>query len=316
MINLNSIGIRVVVLLVMQTLWLQTSHAQSTGSPVSKEEVLKQEAIYQSQGEKTPDGYVVDRGLLFYTFTLPAEFDHALASLGPTDRWLDVGAGQGQAILDYYTPRYDSMHPAGREQRGKKAQAVAMSIEDRRTPRWNQTASSLEANQIQYLSGKRLREYSLEEMGKFQVITDLLGGFSYTQSLSLFMETVLGFLTLNGNFFTILQDVHSEKGTNRPYYPDARFLTEIKNTDGSEVKVCSWLKRITCVEVTCDLKPGWKPPVEVYRIRKVCNNVTVPALVPNHFEAGTPPERGFQLGNPLPVPPASPASPAAASTTR
>ena len=205
----------------------------------------------------------------------------------------------GPGILDYYAPRYDAMHLEGRERRGKKAQAVAMSIEDRRTPLWHQTAASLEANQIQYLFGKRLREYSLEELGQFQVITDVLGGFSYTRYLSLFMEKVLGFLELNGNFYTLLQDVHSENGTNRPYYPDARFLTEIANADGSEVKVCSWLKSITCVEVTCELKAEWKPPIEVYRIHKVCNDVTVPALVPIHFEAGTPPERRFQLRNSL-----------------
>ena len=305
MIALKNVGIRIVVLLVLQALWLETSHSQPAGIPKFTEEALKQEGIYQSQGEQTPEGYVVDRGLLSYTFTLPAEFDHSLASLGPTDRWLDVGAGQGQAILDYYAPRYDSMHLEGQKRRGKKAQAVAMSIEDRRTPLWHQAAASLEANQIQYLFGKPLREYSLEQLGQFQVITDLLGGFSYTQSLSLFMEKVLGLLELNGSFYTILQDVHSENGTNRPYYPDAHFLTEIASADGSEVKVCSWLKRIACAEVTCELRPEWKPPVEVYRIRKVCNDVTVPALVTIHFEAGTPPERRFQVGNPLPVRPAS-----------
>jgi hypothetical protein len=36
----------------------------------------------------------------------------------------------------------------------------------------------------------------------------------------------------------------------------------------------------------------------VYRIRKVCGNVTVPALTPIHFQAGTPPERRFQFSEP------------------
>jgi hypothetical protein len=151
------------------------------------------------------------------------------------------------------------------------------------------------------LFGRRLREYSLEELGKFQVITDVLGAFSYTQYLSVFMEKALGFLELNGSLYTVLQDVHSESGTNRPFYPDASFLTEISSPDGSEVRICSWLKSISCVEVTCELKAESSPPIEMYRIRKVCNNVTVPGLVPIHFEAGTPPERRFQLTNPLPV---------------
>ena len=145
MINLKNIGACLVILIILQAVWLVASHAGQSGNLNFAEEVSKQESIYRSEGEWVPDGYVTDRSLLAYTFLLSPEFDHSLASLGPTDRWLDIGAGIGQAILDYYAPRYDSMHPEGRKQRGKKAQAVAISIEDRRTPLWHQTEASLEA---------------------------------------------------------------------------------------------------------------------------------------------------------------------------
>lgn len=290
-------GIRIVALLVLQALWLETSHSGEPGSSRFSEERLKQEAIYRSAGDGAVEGYTVDRSLSVYAEGLCTDFDRTLANLGPKDRWLDIGAGQGNAILDYYAPDYDLTHPEGQERRGKKAQAVAMSIEDRRTPLWRQSAASLGGNQIQYLFNKRLREYSREELGQFQLITDVIGGFSYTENLSLFVEKVLGFLELNGVFYTVLQDVHSEAGTNRPYYKDAPFLTEMANADGSEVKVCSWLKSITCVEVTCELKTQWNPPVEAYRIRKTCNDVTVPALVRIDYEAGTPPQRRYQLRN-------------------
>ena len=297
---LKTAAIRLVVLPVFLSLWWGTAHSQRPGGPGFDEEIKKQEDIYQGRGDRLLEGYVIDRSLLSYTFTLSAEFDRSLADLGPADRWLDIGAGRGQAILDYYAPRYDSMHVEGRERRGKKARSVAISIEDRRTPLWNQTAASLEASKIQYLFGRRLREYSLEELGRFQLITDVIGGFSYAVDLSLFMEKTLGFLELNGSFYTLLQDVHAEDGTNTPFYAGSPFLTEIDRADGSKAKVCPWLKSITCVEVTCELKTTWKPPIEVYRIRKVCNNVTVPALEPVHYEAGTPPERRYRLANPLP----------------
>ena len=292
---MTHVGIRTVVLLVLSTLWLAASHAANPGSAKFDEEVSKQENIYRSDGEKVVEGYTVDRSLLVYTDGLSSQFDSALAKLGPTDRWLDIGAGKGHAILDYYTPGYDLRHLEGQERRGTKAQAVAISIEDRRTPLWQQTAASLGVNQIQYLSGRRLREYSSEELGQFQVITDVMGGFSYTTNLSLFVEQVLGLLELNGSFFTVLQDVYREDGTNRPFYAGSPFLTEIANADGSEMKVCSWLKRIACAEVTCESRAEWKPPIEAFRILKVCNDVKVPALTPVHYEAGTPPERRFQL---------------------
>lgn len=283
--------------LVLLALWVGTSHSASPSS-LFEEETSKQSAIYQSRGHDVPKGYVIDRSLLSYTFTLPAEFNRSLAALGSQDRWLDIGAGEGRAVLDYCTSKYDVLRPQGSERRGGKAKAIAMSIEDRRTIHWHQTAAGLEANQVQYLFGRRLREYSSEELGRFQIITDVLGGFSYTRDLSLFMRKTLSILELNGNFYTLLQDVRSEKGVNRPYYPDASFLTEISNADASDVSICSWLKSIACVEVTCELKADRTPPIERYRIRKVCNDVAVPPLVPTHFEAGTPPERRFELKDP------------------
>lgn len=299
----------VAVLFVLQTLWVTASHSEPPAGSAFNEEVSKQAGIYQSRGEDRPEGYVIDRSLLSYTVFLSSAFNRSLANLGPNDRWLDIGAGEGRAVLDYCTSKYDAMLQ-GSERHGKKAKAIAISIEDRRTSHWHQTASKLEPQQLQYFVGKRLREYSLEELGQFQVITDVLGGFSYTQYLSLFMEKALGFLELNGSFYTVLQDVHSENGANRPFYPDASFLTEIANADGSEVTICSWLKSISCVEVTCELKAESSPPIEMYRIRKVCNNVTVPGLAPLRFEAGTPPQRRFQ------VTPRTPASLSRTGTAR
>ena len=131
----------------------------------------------------------------------------------------------------------------------------------------------------------------MKELGQFQLISDVIGGFSYTTTLSMFIERVLSLLEVNGNFYTVLQDVHAEDGSNKPYYEGSGFLTEIARADGSELKVCPWLKSITCVEVTCELKSKWQPPIEVYRIHKTCSDVKVPALSTIFYQAGTPPKR-------------------------
>ena len=258
-------------------------------------EAAKQESIYQSRGESVPSGYVVDRSLLSYASTLLPGFDRALADLRPGDRWLDIGAGQGRAILDYYAPRFDAMHPEGRERRGSKARAIAMSIEDRRTPQWQDTAAQLPAGQLQYWSGRRLREYSAEELGRFQLVSDLVGGFSYSRYLSEFMEKVLTALEPGGSFYTILLDVLPDKAPDRARYPDVRILTEIVDARGADVTVCSWLGRITCAEVQCESRVEAGRPVELYRVSKTCNAVSVPTLELVHYEAGTPPVRRFRL---------------------
>ena len=55
------------------------------------------------------------------------------------------------------------------------------------------------------------------------------------------------------------------------------------------------MKRIGCAQVTCEFRDDWEPPVEVYRVQKVCEQTAVPALLPVHYQAGTPPERGYRL---------------------
>lgn len=291
-------GIAVVALLALQLAGPVPSHAQDLANPDLAEQRARQEEIYRSRGREVPRGYVLDRSLEAYTSILSDEFDKCLASLGPEDRWLDIGAGQGKAILDYYTPHYDKSHSVARKRRGKKAKAVALSIEDRRTPQWHKSVAKLGADKVQYRHGKRLREYSQEELGRFQLITDVMGGFSYAGELSRFMQRAMDLLELNGSFLTALQDVELEHLTNKPYYDGYPFATEIENPGGPKVTICSWLKSIACAEVRCEAKDEWSPPLEVYHVRKTCNDVVVPALVPTHFSAGTPPQRGFRLAEP------------------
>jgi len=273
---------------------LSAGFAQGAEPDRFREERTRQQAIFDARGDKRPDGYVIDRGLLNYADTFHSDFKAQLSTLGPKERWLDIGAGRGQAILDYVNPDQGVDFLKGL-QPGEKAQAVAMSIEDRRTPQWHQTAAKLGGNKIQYIFEKPLRDYSIAELGRFQVITDMLGGFSYTDELSVFMETVFKLLEVKGTFYTVLQDVHSEKGGNAPHYANSPYLTELTRADGSELKVCAWLKSISCAEVSCELKGNWRPPIEVYRVQKTCEAVSVPPLTRTHYQAGTPPERRFVL---------------------
>jgi hypothetical protein len=271
------------------------SQAQEPPAATLSEEYAKQAEIYQRP--RPSRGYVVDRTLDGYCYMLPDEFDDALERLGEQDRWLDVGAGEGQAVLDYYTPAYDKERPVARKRRGKKAKSVAISIEDRRTPEWQKSAAA-RAGRAQYRHGKPLREYTEAELGRFQLITDVMGGFTYATDLSRYMQTVMRLLEVDGSFFTLLQDVEIEEGTNKPWYDDyPYFSTEIESATGAKVPMCSWLKSITCAEVRCEARPDRRPQQEVYHVRKVCDQVSVPALVPVEFQAGTPPQRGYRLGS-------------------
>jgi hypothetical protein len=285
------------LILLLQGFCITAAWSAAGPTPAFGEEVQKQKEIYDSKGARTPDGYVIDRSLLSYAHLLPAEFFKSLSKLGPQDRWLDIGAGEGRAVIDYATARYDAMRPPELRDIEGRARCVAISIEDRRNARWYNATADLEPRKIEYLHGRTFGDYSADELGQFQVITDVIGAFSYTQSITRFMEKALNMLAVNGSIYTVLQDVGWENGANKPHYPNAPFLTEIKQADGSDMKVCQWLKTISCVEVTCEAKDGFTPPIEVYQVRKTCDKVTVPDASLVHFTAGTPPERRFVLRN-------------------
>ncbi|MBX3662788.1 MAG: hypothetical protein KF804_10080 [Burkholderiales bacterium] len=264
----------------------------------------EQAKIYGARGEDVPATYVTDRALLSYGSTLLPDFLHSLAELGPSDRWLDIGAGQGRAILEYYGERFDAMHPDGRERRGSKARSVALSIEDRRTAEWHRVAAGLEPGKISYLHGRRLREYTPAELGRFRLASDVYGGFSYTSDLSLFMARILDLLETGGSFYTLLINVRTADAARQGAKRDEVFQTEILAADGRPVGICAWLRQIACAEVACDTDPSSETPIERYRIRRTCDQVSVPALETVHFAAGTPPARLFRL-----VAPAVPAKP-------
>jgi hypothetical protein len=167
-----------------------------------------------------------------------------------------------------------------------------MSIEDRRTDKWQEQAASLGDGRLRYLSGKRLRHYSREELGKFQIITDVYGGFSYTEDLSQFLEKVLSLLEIGGAVYTVLPAVHLEDGTDKL---GTWYKTELVDAASRPVKVSSWLKQTTCTKVTCESKTDWDEPTQLIKIRKVCGGVSVPRTNLVEYMAGAPPSRRFQL---------------------
>jgi SAM-dependent methyltransferase len=283
----TSLAVLTVIVSQARVVWLQ-----ELPPPRIDEEIAEQEKIYRSRGADVPRGYVTNRGLSDYAELLPSGFCDALVRLGSSDRWLDIGAGAGQAILDYYAPEGDAPSAEKCVRPGAEARAVAVSIEDRRTDKWREQAASLGNDRIRYLSGKRLRDYSPEELGKFQIITDVFGGFSYSEHLSQFVDKVLSLLEIGGVFYTLVPGVHLEHGKHKL---GILYLTELEDRAGRPLKVCSWLKQTTCVQVTCESKSDWKRPTELIKIRKVCNDVSVPRLKLWEFEAGYPPARRFQV---------------------
>lgn len=288
---------RIPLLIAAILLCLAVVYAQTSSAPDIRKDLQKQAEIYRSRGSSVPQGYVTTRTLIHYDELLPRGFPATRDALGSHGRWLDVGAGSGQAIVDFaLRTRIDPQDDDGGDDTADaRGRLVALSIEDRRLDTWHRATETLRANEIRYIHGKRLRDLTPSELGQFELITDVYGGFSYTDDLSTFTERVLSLLETGGRFYTLIQSVHLADGKERP---QTWFLTEIADAAGRDVTPCAWLKRIACVQVTCDSRSNWDPATELIEVRKLCEATSVPKLVPVSYEAGTPPGRKFMLATP------------------
>jgi hypothetical protein len=144
---------------------------------------------------------------------------------------------------------------------------------------------------MRYLFGKRLSQYSVEELGKFQLIADVYGGFTYSENLSRFLEKVLRLLEIGGAFYTVLPAARLEDGADKL---GTWYKTELVDAVSRPMTVCSWLKQSTCVKVTCESKTDWDEPTQLIKIRKACNEVSVRRTRLVEYIAGAPPGRRFQ----------------------
>jgi len=106
------------------------------------------------------------------------------------------------------------------------------------------------------------------------------------------VEKALSLLDIGGGFYTVVQSVRLEDGKHKA---DTPYQTEVLDAAGGDVKVCSWLKKTTCVQVACESKSDWATPTELISVRKVCSGVSVPHLKLLKYQAGNPPTRQFQL---------------------
>lgn len=287
--NTTATRLAVLIVIVLEPLGPGAGWTQEPVQPRIEEQFTKQEKIYRRRGAGS---YTTNRGLSSYAEILPSGFCDALGRLSGPDRWLDIGAGEGQALLDYCAPQGDGVREKCGGSGPRAARVVAISIEDRRTDKWKQQAASLGDDRMRYLAGKRLREYSPDELGKFQIITDVYGGFTYTENLSRFVEKVLSLLDIGGAFYTVLPAVHLEDGTDEL---GTWYKTELVDAASRPATVCSWLKKTACTKVTCESKTDWDEPTQLIKIHKVCSGVSVPRTNLVEYMAGAPPGRRFQM---------------------
>ena len=127
-------------------------------------------------------GFRVSRNLDEYEKMFGADFLIRLVNFGRTNAWIDMGAGQGEAQLQYL-------------RQGGMATTKAIAFE--RPFKLRQT----DPEHFQFLSGRFLENIPDAEIGHADLITDVYGVLSYTPQLGLALAKYFRFLKVGGALY-------------------------------------------------------------------------------------------------------------------
>lgn len=188
-----------------------------------------------------------------------------------TQRWLDVGAGEGMALIDYL------YGVAG------GASVVGITVETD----WRYNGFRIQAardfpGRFRFYKGKYLEDpsYSPETLGHFDIVTDVYGAFSYSNTVDVVLQKIGDLLKVGGHFFTV-------------YKADTFFIYDSK---GNNIPINQWINSGSCLAIVpreySKLNMGnEEPPLHIV---KTCEKVSVPPLKLSGFQSDSPPTRKYE----------------------
>lgn len=220
-------------------------------------------------------------------------FYDVACSLGTQQRWLDVGAGAGVAITDYF------LRPI-QDHRGKKtlyqcsgyqyAEVVGITVEDQKNEHMKQIISSI-GSKIKFFTGKYFEDFLPEELGTFDLISDVYGAVAYSPKLDVVLRKAGNLLRANGYFMTLLEP-KEDRRTNNPdkkeIYEDKGSL-QIFSRQNQYITLNDWFGNFRCLKLIEPINED--RPVII--LKKVCDDVYVPDLILEKIFDGSPPVRQY-----------------------
>lgn len=203
-----------------------------------------------------------------FEFMFGSEFMNFLHSLNSNHRWLDSGSGDRVAISQYHEKQ--KAHP------GESAQTVALSLENpvrwsaRRIQRFLKSKNHIDFH------GRYFEEIPVDELGKFDLITEFFGPASYSSDLGLVLNRYLQLLKVGGRL-----------------YINNKFQTEIVIGDLVTTGLWDFLQQAQGISVRVSLNViATKYSFEII---KTSEDAKFPSLSPISYEPGQPPRRQFQI---------------------
>jgi SAM-dependent methyltransferase len=243
-----------------------------------------QEEVREVQYYLFTNSFNTERDLQVYEALFGPSFRKKLRTFKSRQRWLDAGAGKARAMTDF-SRRYR------RREREKPLPAlVAVGV---KKPE-DIAPSLLDQRRFRYLEGRFIEDIPDNELGHFDVITDLYGPFSYSTDISLILRKYLSLLRPGGVIYLAASFNRSMKESDPEFIGPGLRRTTVLDENGHALSMEEWFDRIAGIEVKKTSPPGFIN--ETYEIRRL-SGAPLPEISPLkliHFKAHKPPERLFE----------------------
>lgn len=219
--------------------------------------------------------FISDRRLIMYTKLLPG-LKERITQATEDHHWIDLGAGNGRAIFDYYSLS------------NGQARVTAISYSESAFKGSNKTKLTDEQiSKFRFLNRKLFEEIPLDHLEPADTISDLFGVITYAPDLKLVLSKALGLLKPNGLLF-----IYNGMNSSKP-------VTSLQAMDGSKGNIGDYLSRSRNLEVTViKYSRGLYFQEEAYLIRKIgeFNPSDLPDLeLVKYDDGGRPPSRIYNI---------------------
>lgn len=245
------------------------------------------------------NSFKTNRSLDHYSSQIPfirtsTIFRIVTRELNSGSAWVDMGAGKGLALIDGLFVN--------------KNISLGLGISYKR-PEEPITEKEIQLGErMQYLDGDYLenlvRDKKLDHLfGKVDLITDIYGPISYSESLPILLQTYMNLLKVDGQLiFNWMIKRNYILVNNKIEYTNSPILVNTVNSGESvqENGILSWLESIPGIEIVESAVREIASSSREYsigvKIRKKVQDVNIPNnLVLTSYAAGGPPARNFQI---------------------
>ncbi|XGC82300.1 hypothetical protein ACES2L_07365 [Bdellovibrio bacteriovorus] len=200
------------------------------------------------------NNFITDRTLWDYTHDLHPDFAKALERMTPESHWIDMGAGKAKALIEFMKSRDSENRPF--------TTAVAFKID-----RW----FGMPTFEGKLQTHEGLFEHQpTNQWRKADVITDVMGVFSYTTDLSTTLQKNFDLLKVNGELYISTSAYGSQFRVNGETLSLEAFLTLIPGlkVEGKwgNIKITKEQENIKIPVLELERYKDESPPIRLFKV--------------------------------------------------